>query len=84
MKPGDITNDPKNTISIPIDDSLIYQIIISDSKVQWTLYESDTPQIYLDQNPYSQGAYNPHSVGFYMKVKVQAKEEAFRMLYFRQ
>ena len=73
MDPRDITDDPRTTIQIPIVDSLMYLIIISDPKLQWTLYESDTPQIYLDLIPYSQGAYNPHSVGFYMKVKVQGE-----------
>ena len=63
MEPGDISNDPKTTISIPINHSLMYNIIVSDPKMQWTLYESDTPQIYLDLFPYT-----PRSVGFYMKV----------------
>ena len=63
MEPGDITNDPRTTIQIPINDSLTYHIIVSDPKMQWTLYESDAPQIYLDLFPYT-----PRSVGFYMKV----------------
>ena len=63
MEPGDISNDPRTTISIPINHSLMYNIIVSDPKMQWTLYESDTPQIYLDLFPYT-----PRSVGFYMKV----------------
>ena len=65
MKPGDLTNDPTTTIRIAINDSLMYHIIISDPKVQWTLYESDTPQIYLDL---LRLPYYPHSVGFYIKV----------------
>ena len=63
VEPGDISNDPRTTIHIAINDSLIYHIIVSDPKMQWTLYESDTPQIYLKLFPYA-----PRSVGFYMKV----------------
>ena len=63
MEPRDITDDPRTTIHIPINDSLKYQIIISDPKIQWTLYLSDTPQVYLDLTPYSH-----RSVGFYMKI----------------
>ena len=63
VEPGDITDDPRTTIQIPINDSLAYHIIVSDPKMQWTLYESDTPQIYLKLFPYA-----PRSVGFYMKV----------------
>ena len=65
VKPGDISNDPRTTIHIAINDSLIYHIIVSDPKMQWTLYKSPhTPQIYLDQFPHTP----PRSVGFYMKV----------------
>ena len=66
MEPGEISNDPRTTIPIAINDSLAYHITMSDPKVQWTLYESDTPQIYLDLFPYNPD--NPHSIGFYMKV----------------
>ena len=64
MEPGDISNDPRTTIHIAINDSLTYHIIVSDPKMQWTLYKSaDTPQTYLDLFPST-----PRSVGFYMKV----------------
>ena len=66
MKPGEISNDPRTTIPIAINDSLAYHITVSDPKVQWTIYESDTPQIYLDIFPHKPD--NPHSIGFYMKV----------------
>ena len=39
MEPGDISNDPRTTIHIAINDSLTYHIIVSDPKMQWTLYE---------------------------------------------
>ena len=63
VEPGDITDHPTTTIRIAINDSLMYQIIVSDPKIQWTLYLSDTPQVYLDLIPYSH-----RSVGFYMKI----------------
>ena len=63
VDPGEISDDPRTTIQIPINDSLMYQIIISDPKIQWTLFLSDTPQVYLDLVPY-----NHRSVGFYLKI----------------
>ena len=39
VDPGEISDDPRTTIQIPINDSLMYHIVISDPKMQWTLYE---------------------------------------------
>ena len=65
VDPGEISDDPRTTIQIPINDSLMYHIVISDPKMQWTLYESvDIPQIYLYlRNTHRSGA-------FYMQVDI--------------
>ena len=80
VDPGEISDDPRTTIQIPINDSLMYHIVISDPKMQWTLYESvDIPQIYLYlRNTHRSGA-------FYMQVDIDFNSFHFNLtLSFRQ
>ena len=61
VKTGDITDDSRNTIQIPINGTLFYHIIMTDPKMLWTPSQSNNPQVY----------YNyliDKSVGIFMKV----------------
>ena len=65
VKTGVITDDPRNTIQIPINGTLFYHIIMTDPKMLWTPSQSNNPQVY---QIYYQIDNISRSVGINMKV----------------
>ena len=67
VKTGDITDDPRTTLQIPINGTLIYHIVMTDPKMLWTPSQSNNPQVY--QIYYQINNFSvPASIGISMKV----------------